>query len=288
MIDKAVIPAAGYGSRLFPATKVVGKPLLPVFGPDGALWPAISLIVKEALSAGVGEVILVIRREQAAEFGRLFRDEPEGGLLAALDEAARRRAHEIARLGEHVRFVYQDEQAGLGHAVLCAAEAVGDEPFLLLLGDRVYRAPAEKTCARQLVDAYEAYAAPVVGLYPVDEGEVAQRGVVFGEWLADRRVLALESVVEKPSPRRAARSLRVAGLPAGRYLAAFGQYILPPDVFALLAKDVEAGVRSRGEIQLTPALDALCRRGAKGLLIEGQSFDIGIPEGYAATLAALR
>lgn len=289
MIRKAVIPAAGYGSRLFPATQVVSKPFFPVFGPGGALWPAVALIVAEALSAGVNEVVLVIRREQEAGFRRLFHDGPDGGLWRSLDADARRRADEIARLGERVRFAYQDEQAGLGHAVLCAREAVGGEPFLLLLGDRITRAsPGAPTCARQLTDAYESYITPVIGLYPVAEDEVERRGVVSGSWLVDGRVLALTSVVEKPTPDQARRALRVDGLPPGKYLAAFGMYALPPEVFDRLARDVRAGVRSRGEVQLTPALDELCRRGAKGLLIAGESFDIGTPEGYAVALAALR
>lgn len=269
-VRKAVIPAAGFGTRLFPATRVVQKALLPVPDGRGGLAPAVQVIAEEALAAGVETVIIVVRAEDLPAFRALFYEPLPGDHLSRLPAAGQESAQRLLDTGRHVELVVQPRQDGLGDAVYCAREAVGDEPFLLLLGDRVYRSRTQTPCARQLVDTF------------------TRRGLAAGRWLEPGRLIEVSAFAEKPSPQAARERLLTPGLTGDEFLALFGQYVLEPQIFHYLEESIAAGARERGEFQITTALDRLrAERGCLGLLVEGDSYDIGSVEGYLHALHVL-
>jgi UTP-glucose-1-phosphate uridylyltransferase/mevalonate kinase len=284
-VRKAVIPAAGFGTRLFPATKAAKKELFPIIDRDGVAKPAILLIVEEALQAGIEEVILVVQESDLQAFQDFFTRqitiENYNKLPGHFQEYARR----ILEIGRRVRFVAQKNQEGFGHAVYCSREAVGGEPFLLMLGDHLYRSRRAASCAAQLIEAYNAHGTSVLGLRRTPEDMIANFGTAAGTWLKEGLLLSVTEFAEKPTLDYARTNLRVSGLPDGEYLTVFGQYIIKPQIFEYLEGHIRDNVRERGEFQLTSALDRLRQEdGFLGLIIDGQRYDIGLPEYYLETL----
>ncbi|MFM8320174.1 MAG: sugar phosphate nucleotidyltransferase, partial [Chloroflexota bacterium] len=172
-----------------------------------------------------------------------------------------------------------------GHAVYCAREALGGEPFLLMLGDHLYRSTGEVSCARQLIDAYQAHGSNIVGLRRTSAELIANFGTVGGVWVEKDCLLNVTEFAEKPTLEYARGSLRVPGLGEDEYYTVFGQYILGPKLFEYLEEHIRNNVRERGEFQLTSALDRLRQEdGFYGLVMNGRRFDIGLPEYYLQTL----
>lgn len=286
-LRKAVVPAAGLGTRLFPATKAIKKEFFPVVDRDGLAKPALLLIVEEALEAGIEEVIVIVQGQDLDAFEDFFHGSGTAGEDGRLPPALRAYAQRIVEMGRHVSFAVQPVQAGFGHAVYCARQAVGDEAFLLMLGDHVYRAQGSRSCARQMVDAYHERGRSILGLRPVPEAEMVHYGLAAGTWLQGQSLLRVEALAEKPAVGEARTHLRVAGLPDGTYLAFFGQYAVEPEVFDYLEEEIGGDGRRPGgaEIQFTPALERLKQeRGLLGLVVEGQCYDIGLPRAYVHTL----
>jgi len=288
-VRRALIPAAGFGTRLFPATKATKKELFPVIDRDGIAKPAILLIVEEALDAGIEEVVIVVQQDDLEDFRSFFASqvsiENYNKLPARFQEYARR----IVEIGRRVRFVTQKTQEGFGHAVYCAREALGDEPFLLMLGDHLYRSNTTVSCARQLVDEYRRGGTSVVGLRRTEETAIAAFGTATGVWTEPERVLNITEFAEKPTVDYARSNLRVPGFPEGEYLTVFGQYVIKPQIFSYLEEHIGNNVRERGEFQLTSALDRLRQEdGFLGLVVDGRRFDIGLPEHYVETLRTFK
>ena len=284
-VRRAVIPAAGFGTRLFPASKATKKELFPVVDRDGIAKPAILLIVEEALDAGIEEVVIVVQEQDLDEFRSFFTEQISIENYNKLPRHFQEYARRLLEIGRRVRFVTQTAQEGLGHAVHCARTAVGDEPFLLMLGDHLYRSNGAASCARQVIEAYQSAGASVVGLRPTPECEIGSFGVATGVWVDDRRLNVTE-FAEKPAADYARAHLRVPGVPEGEYLTVFGQYVLDPQIFDYLEENIGHNVRERGEFQLTSALDRLRQeRGFQGLIVDGRRFDIGLPHRYLETLA---
>ncbi len=286
-VRKALIPAAGFGTRLFPASKATKKELFPIVDRDGIAKPAILLIVEEALNAGMDEVIIIVQEHDLAAFQAFFNIQVPIENYNKLPPHFQEYSKRLLEIGRRVRFVIQTTQEGFGHAVYCAREAIGDEPFLLMLGDHIYRSDSERSCAQQLVDAFNQHGVSVVGLRRTPEAMIGSFGTVGGRWLDDEhRTLNITEFAEKPTVDYARTNLRVDGLPEDEYLTLFGQYIIKPQIFNYLEEHIRANVRERGEFQLTSALDRLRQEdGFRGLIVDGQRFDIGLPEYYLRTLA---
>jgi UTP-glucose-1-phosphate uridylyltransferase/mevalonate kinase len=288
-VRKAVIPAAGFGTRLFPATKATKKELFPIVDRDGIAKPAILLIVEEALDAGIEEVIIIVQQNDLEEFRSFFTGQISIENYNKLPPAFQEYARRLLEIGRKVTFVTQDTQEGFGHAVYCAYQAVGDEPFLLMLGDHLYHSNGESSCSRQMLDAYRQHGQSLVGLRRTPEDQIGSFGTVTGVWLEDESLLNLHEFAEKPNPDYARTNLRVPGLAEGEYLTLFGQYILKPKVFEYLRENIQNNVREHGEFQLTSTLDRLRQEdGFLGLIIDGKRFDIGRPEEYLETLRTFR
>ncbi len=286
-VRRALIPAAGFGTRLFPASKATKKELFPVVDRDGIAKPAILLIVEEALDAGIEEVVIVVQEEDLAEFSSFFNDQVSVENYNKLPPSSQQYARRILDMGRRVRFVTQPTQQGFGDAVYCARAAIGDEPFLLMLGDHLYRSASGLSCARQVLDAFQQSGTSVVGLRPTPESEVGSFGVAAGVWIEPGRRLTITEFAEKPTVDYARSRLQVPGLPDGQYLTVFGQYVITPLVFTYLEEHIRHNVRERGEFQLTSALERLRQEdGFLGLIVDGQHFDIGLPSYYLDTLAS--
>jgi UTP-glucose-1-phosphate uridylyltransferase/mevalonate kinase len=284
-VRKAVIPAAGFGTRLFPATKAAKKELFPIVDRDGIAKPAILLIVEEALKAGVDEVIIIVQEHDLEAFQSFFNVQITIENYNKLPRHFQEYARRILEIGRQVSFAIQKTQEGFGHAVYCAREAVGNEPFLLMLGDHLYRSKDEKSCAQQLIEAYNKHGISVLGLRRTPEEKIANFGTATGVWIEENRVLNVTEFAEKPTVDYARNNLRMPGLAEDEYLTVFGQYIIKPQIFDYLEEHIANNVRERGEFQLTSALDRLRQEdGFLGLIMDGQRYDIGLPEFYLETL----
>ena len=288
-VRKAVIPAAGFGTRLFPATKATKKELFPIIDHDGIAKPAILLIVEEALRAGVDEVVIIVQEHDLEAFQSFFNVQVTIENYNKLPRPFQEYAQRILEMGRHVSFVIQGIQEGFGHAIYCAREAVGNKPFLLMLGDHLYRSTSEKSCAQQLIEAYNKHGISVLGLRRTPEDQIANFGTVTGVWIEENHLLNVTEFAEKPTLDYARNNLRVPGLPGDEYLTVFGQYIIQPQIFDYLEEHIANNVRERGEFQLTSALDRLRQEdGFLGLIMDGQRYDIGLPEYYLETLWTFR
>ncbi|MFC2053853.1 sugar phosphate nucleotidyltransferase [Chloroflexota bacterium] len=284
-VRKALIPAAGFGSRLFPATKATKKELFPIIDQDGIAKPAILLIIEEALDAGLEEVVIIVQENDLEGFQSFFNNQITIENYNKLPRHFQEYARRILEIGRRVSFITQPVQEGFGHAVYCAKDAIGDEPFLLMLGDHLYRSTMEQSCTRQLLDAYQQHGINILGLRRTPEDEIANFGTVAGVWIEDDRILNVTEFTEKPTLDYARNNMRVPGLPEEEYLTVFGMYVIKPQLFEYLEENIQNNIRESGEFQLTSALDRLRQEdGFLGLIMEGKRYDIGLPIHYLETV----
>jgi UTP--glucose-1-phosphate uridylyltransferase len=259
-VHTAVVPAAGMGTRFLPATKAVPKELLPVLD-----TPALQLIIDEAVGAGVDHMVIVTSHAKPA-IEAYFQPQPE--VIAKLRSSGRdQMADRVEALGRDVKvsFAYQDQALGLGHAVGCAREAVGDEPFAVLLPDELM---GSSSLLDQMARLCESTGGSVVGLKEVPHEDVGSYGVVAPSGALDANgVIPVTSMVEKPKPADAPSNLII-----------IGRYVLTPDVFDEIAQ-VKPG--AGGEIQLTDALKAQAARSPfHGVVQDVLRYDTGNPFGW--------
>jgi len=253
-----VFPCAGFGTRFFPATKVIPKEMLPLVDK-----PILQYGIEEARDSGLDKLIIVTSKgkdtildhfDRTSELERSLQERGKTDLLAEVDV--------VSRMVDLIS-VRQKEALGLGHAVLTAKDAVGGEPFAVVLPDDVIL--AEEPCLAQMRRVFEETGRPVIALMEVSQAETSRYGIVGGELLGNRR-FRIREMVEKPKIN-----------PPSRY-AIIGRYILPPDIFPLLER-TERG--AGGEIQLTDALRELVRQGDfYGYVFEGRRYDAGEKLGY--------
>ena len=259
-IRKAIIPAAGLGTRFLPATKAQPKEMLPIVDK-----PTIQYIVEEAIKSGIEDIIIVTGRNKRAiedHFDRsveleVFLERNEKDELLDL-------VQDIAQMAD-IYYVRQKEALGLGHAIYSARKFIGDEPFAVLLGDDVIY--SEVPALRQMMNQYERYGASIVGVQEVPLQDTSKYGIVDGEKFADRLYRA-KNMVEKPRPEDAPET----------HLAIMGRYILNPDIFDILSV-LPPG--KGGEIQLTDGIKELGRyQEILAYEFEGRRYDVGDKLGF--------
>lgn len=273
-VRKAVIPAAGFGTGLFPASNAIKKELFPIIDKDGRAKPVVMAIIEEAVHAGIEEICLVVQENDRPIFESFFCNPLSLENFNKLSKENQEYSQYIMNLGSKLSFVYQKTQRGFGDAVYCAKDWVGNEPFLLMLGDHIYASDTELSCAQQLMDVYSGRS--VVGLKETHESEIQHFGTVGGDWDENRQILMINEFAEKPNTEYARRHLGIKGLKEDQFLTLFGLYILTPKIFELLHDHIEHDIRDEGEIQLTPCLDQLRREeGFGGVVMQGRRFDIG-------------
>ncbi|BAZ41556.1 nucleotidyl transferase [Calothrix sp. NIES-4101] len=288
-IKKAVITAAGFGTRLFPTTKVVKKELFPVIDKDGRAKPVILLIIEEAISAGIEEIAIVVQPDDKAIFKKLFKRPPSAELFEKLSPENQKFSKYLVDIGDRITVITQAQQEGYGHAVYCAKKWVDNEPFLLMLGDHIYSSKIQKSCARQILEIYQQVNHSVIGLNIVNSEMLHQVGCVTGNWQKQNSILTINQVAEKPTLDYARDNLHVESLGDDEFLSIFGLYALTPTIFDCLEVDINQNVRLKGEFQLTTCLDVLRQREKMtGYLVAGTCFDIGIPDAYLQTLNDFR
>ena len=287
-VKKAIIPLAGFGTRVFPATKTVRKCFLPLLDTDGLLKPALMIMLDQLLEAGIEEICLIIGEDEQEEFDRFFAPLPEEhrAKLPA-DKAACE--EQIQMMRQHITYVHQKERLGFGHAVWQAKQFADNDPVLLLLGDFLYRSNTEVNCCRQVIDAYKECGRTLVAIAEVPLERVAHYGIVNGIWEDDSEtMMKVECMVEKPTDDYAREYLGICGRKGKqKYFATFGQYVLTPEVFSELEKQIILDRKpSEGkEYGLTAALEAVREKvGMYAFVPDGKSFDIGLPETYRETM----
>jgi UTP--glucose-1-phosphate uridylyltransferase len=248
---KAVIPAAGLGTRFLPATKAQPKEMLPVYDK-----PTIQYVIEESVNSGVDDILIVTgkgKRSIEDHFDRSF--ELEHHLKTKGKEDFLKEIEYISDLAD-IHFIRQKKQRGLGDAIYCAKKHVGNDPFVVMLGDTITK--DKVPCTKQLIDIYNKYEKSVIALEEVPDEKVERYGIIGGEEI-EENIYKIDKLVEKPP-------LRVA--PSN--LAIMGRYVLTPDIFDCIEK-VEPGYG--GEIQLTDALSKLDE--IYGQVFTGESYDIG-------------
>lgn len=284
-VRKAVIPAAGLGSLMYPATKAVRRELFPVITPDGICKPVLLSAVEEALAAGIDEIAIIVRRGEEELFRSLFKTPPAPDYASRVPSEARPYLSGLCEVGQKITLLTQDEPLGFGHAVACAKAWADGEPVLVLLGDHLYIDVGAKTASQQLVDAYAEHRCPVVGLAQAASADVAHYGTFAGEWDETASgLLTITEVAEKPTEDHARRHLRTRNVPEGRFLCAYGQYVIDSTVFACLDQLIAAGGDA---IELTTAFRLARQKGnVLGLAVSGERYDAGRPETYLSSLIA--
>ena len=288
-VRKAVIPAAGFGTRLFPASKAIKKELFPIIDKSGKPKPVIMTIVEEAINAGIEEVCLVVQSRDRELFEGFFKTLPLIENFNKLPQEDQEYSHYLMDLGQRISFVTQDVQDGFGHAVFCTRGWVGDEPFLLMLGDHLYASDSEVSCARQILDVYDRVEHSVVGLKTTPSDQIHNFGCVTGAWQEPDTILSITEFYEKPDVEYARQHLQVEGMKEDEFLTVFGMYVLVPEIFNYLEENISHSLRERGEFQLTSCLDKLRKEdNFSGYLVKGRCFDIGVPEAYRQAMIDYR
>lgn len=258
-VRKAVIPAAGLGTRFLPATKATPKEMLPIVDK-----PTIQYIVEEALASGIEDILIITGRSKRAiedHFDRSIE------LELNLAEHGKDEELEIVRQisGIRIHYIRQKEPRGLGHAILCAEQFVGDEPFAVLLGDDVV--DSEVPALKQLIDIHDKLGASVLGVQEVPLEKVSSYGIVASTPTSEERTFIVNDMVEKPSIEKAPSRLAV-----------LGRYVINPEIFPILA---ETAPGRGNEIQLTDALQVLAKKQAMyAYNFVGRRYDVGDKQGF--------
>ena len=259
-VKKAVIPAAGLGTRFLPATKAQPKEMLPIVDK-----PTIQYIIEEAVQSGIEDIIIVTGRSKRAiedHFDKSY--ELEAELSKGHKEELLKIVQDISHMA-NIYYIRQKESLGLGHAIHCAKTFVGEEPFAVLLGDDVVDAP-QKPCLKQMMEVFDQYQTSVLGVQTVPKQETSKYGIIAGQPVAER-IYKVDTMVEKPPVEEAPSNVAI-----------LGRYIITPGIFNALEQTTPG---SGGEIQLT---DALLRLGKKECIYAydfiGRRYDVGNKEGF--------
>jgi UTP--glucose-1-phosphate uridylyltransferase len=258
-VRKAIIPAAGLGTRFLPATKAQPKEMLPIVDK-----PTLQYIIEEAVASGIEEILIITGRNKSSIENHFDKSvELELELEKTKKNDLLEEVRHITDMA-NIHYIRQKEPRGLGHAIYCAKSFIGDEPFAVLLGDDIVA--ADKPCLKQLIDAYDEYKTTVLGVQEVPHADVCKYGIVDGKHIEDR-VYKVRSLVEKPAVEDAPSNVAI-----------LGRYIISPTIFEILENTTPG---KGGEIQLTDALMTLASREAMyAYNFEGRRYDVGDKLGF--------
>jgi UTP--glucose-1-phosphate uridylyltransferase len=291
-VRKAVITAAGRGTRQYPATSAVQKEMLPLVDRDGLTKPTLQVIVEECIDSGIDEVCVVCSPGGDEALKNYFKrlDDQDVKAYRGKDWAILE-SEKLGSLGDRMSYVIQEEPLGFGHAVYQAKDFVGDEPFVLLLGDHVYISDVRDRCVRQLTKVFEQYGLDAVsGVQPTLERYLHLFGTIKGDPVdADSGVYKAELIIEKPDVDVARDKLVTPGLQAGNYLCHFGIHVFSPQIFESIQHLITNDLRDKGEYQFTAAQEHLRQNVEKywAVINQGQRYDTGIPQGLMETQLGL-
>lgn len=291
-VRKAVITAAGKGTRQYPASTAVQKEMFPLVDRDGLTKPVIQIIGEEAIDSGIEEICIITQPGEENQYREYFHrlDDEMVKSFRGKDWAILE-SEKLGAFGERLHFAEQHSPEGFGHAVYQAKKFVGDDPFLLMLGDHVYISDTKDRCARQLIRVFEQYMLDAcTAVQPTMERMLHLFGTIRGGPIDPAKgIYRAELIIEKPSIDVAREKLVTAGQPAGNYLAHFGQHVFSPRIFDSLEYLIKNNIREKNEIQLTAAQEHLRANSDKywAVIAQGQRYDTGIPYGLMETQLAL-
>ncbi|HIW33464.1 MAG TPA: UTP--glucose-1-phosphate uridylyltransferase GalU [Candidatus Paenibacillus intestinavium] len=258
-VRKAIIPAAGLGTRFLPATKAQPKEMLPIVDK-----PTLQFIIEEAVASGIDEILIITGRNKKS-----IEDHFDKSVELELELEAKEKFDQLEEVRQisnmvNIHYIRQKEPKGLGHAIYCAKSFIGNEPFAVLLGDDIVH--SETPCLQQLIDIYEYYNNTVLGVQQVKQADVHKYGIVDGTKI-DESVYRVDNLVEKPNTENAPSNVAI-----------LGRYIIMPSIFDIL-ENTSPG--ANGEIQLTDALNQLARHEAVyAFEFEGRRYDVGDKQGF--------
>lgn len=282
---------AGFGTRLYPATKTIKKEFFPIVDQeDGYTKPAVQIIIEEAVKSGIEEICLIVQEDDERVFRSYFDEPPSPEKLRMKIESlnwASKLTKQILEFGRRISYVVQEKQEGFGHAVYSAKNWVNNEPFLLMLGDHIYKSYTDKRCAEQILDMFEKVDVSVIAVQKTPEELLPLFGAIAAEREQDNpRLYRVSEIKEKPSIDYAREYLQVDGIEKGQYLCMFGQYALTSGLFDCLEYHIDNDIRERGEIQLTSSLEMLRQneRSFYAYETDGKGYDIGNPKAYVQTM----
>lgn len=288
-VRKAVIPVAGFGTRLYPETRGVKKEFCPVVDKDGLVKPVILVLLEELDQIEIEDICLIINKEEKTYYENFFLKPLPLEHYRKLPKDMKTYEDKIQRIGKKISFVFQDEQKGFGHAVYQSRSFAAGEPVLLLLGDTIYHSNTETPCTKQLLDAYEKSGQPMTAVRSVELNEVVHYGIFSGVWEnKDETLLKLTAIAEKPSCEEAKDYLSVSTKKRmENYYAAFGAYVITSDIYERLDYAVTHDVdNEKGEVELTDALEYVRKKkGMMAFVPDGESYDIGNAAAYRQTVA---
>lgn len=258
-VRKAVIPAAGFGTRFLPYTKAQPKEMLPIVDK-----PTLQFIIEEVIESGIEEILIITGRNKTSienHFDRSIELELElerKGKIALLEEVKK-----ISNMA-NIYYIRQKEPLGLGHAIYCAKTFIGDEPFAVLLGDDIVY--SEKPCLKQLIQVYDIYNTTILGVQEVPKEEVYKYGIVDGKYV-NKGIYKVKDLVEKPAVDKAPSNIAI-----------LGRYIITPAIFEILERTKPG---KNGEIQLTDALRELVKQeDMYAYIFQGRRYDLGDKQGF--------
>lgn len=282
-IKKAVITAAARGGRLYPVGDTVQKAMLPIADLDGVHKPIIQIIAEEAFESGIEEICIICAPNDENRYKAAFQT-LRSNLLESFSqiEWAKKQADKISFLLKHLTFVVQEETLGYGHAVHCAKDFVGGDPFILMLGDHLYLADNQQLrCATQLLKLASQESCSVSAVNTTPEHLIHQYGTINGRFVAGQQgVYEIERIIEKPSLSKAELELLMPGQRAGHYLCFFGMHVLQASIFGILERHIKTLEKGQ-DIQLTPALEILAKEGKYlALEVKGRRYNLGTDLGW--------
>ncbi|MCF0189846.1 MAG: GHMP kinase [Marinilabiliaceae bacterium] len=288
-VRKAIVPVAGFGTRLYPATRILKKDFFPIVDRDGMVKPVILILLEELVDSGIEEICLVLgSEEERRQYEDFFEKRLSDEHLLKLNSKAQAYEKRIMDIAKKLRYVYQSEKKGFGHAVYLCRDFAANEPVLLLLGDTIYRSESNKPCVLQFIEAYEKYSRPMIAVHEIPLNDVSYYGIISGRWIdKGKRVMQMTNITEKPTSAYAEDKLGVEGLHNEKhYYAVFGQYILTNEIFEQLRVNMENMEQGkRGEVELTTALEQVrSAHGMLGVQLEGKMYDMGIPQAFRNTI----
>lgn len=278
-IRKAVIPVAGFGTRLYPASRSLKKDFFPIPDKDGMVKPVILILLEELINSGIEEVCLVLgSEEERLKYKDFFETPLSEEHLNKLNPEMQEYENKILAIGKKLRYVYQKEKRGFGHAVYQTVDFANNEPVLLLLGDTLYRSDSNKPCALQMIEQYEQYNKLMVSIHAIPLAEVSHYGILSGTWEdKNETILSVSQMNEKPKASYAEEFLGVKCRGGEKkYMSVFGQYIITPEVFEQLHQDIVNSLDPNKEIELTSAIDKVREQyGMIGVQLQGRMYDMG-------------
>ena len=282
-IRKAIIPIAGYGTRLYPMTRWIKKEMLPLIDRDGLVKPALLILLEQLNEAGIEEICLVVGGEDDIQYYQnIFKTPIVEEHLNKLSESMKSYEQAIQNIGNKINYRIQKERLGFGHAVYQCLDFCDGEPVLLLLGDTVYASNEKRNCTQQLIELYNDLEKPLIAIHKIPFQEVNLYGILSGNWFDDSQSLMdITSFEEKPDFSYAREHLYMLnGENNPEYYSVFGQYIITPELFNILGNNINKEMANKSEIDMTDSLKQFIGKGLTGVVLNGSMYDIGNPLSY--------